>query len=86
MVKTEEFLLNRYKGDTAARDKTQAGIPGLLTADNVAAEIVHMLGLPAHVNADLVILKSLAQAAPHKVIRQPLQVKTTDRESTPPPQ
>jgi NADP-dependent 3-hydroxy acid dehydrogenase YdfG len=74
MVKTEEFLLNRYKGDTAARDAMHEGVPGLLTASDVANEIAHVLALPAHVNVDLLVVKPLAQAAPHKLIRKPLRV------------
>ena len=36
---------------------------------------MHAVELPGHVNLDLITIKPVAQAAPHKVIRGPLAVK-----------
>lgn len=69
MVRTEEFSLVRYRGDQAAADRVYAGVPGPLTAEDVAECIVFAATRPAHVNVDLLVVKPLAQAAPHKVHR-----------------
>jgi NADP-dependent 3-hydroxy acid dehydrogenase YdfG len=69
MVHTEEFSLVRYRGDQAAADRVYAGVPHPLTADDVADVIAFAVTRPAHVNIDLLVLKPLAQAAPHKVHR-----------------
>jgi NADP-dependent 3-hydroxy acid dehydrogenase YdfG len=71
MVHTEEFSLVRYRGDQAAADKVYAGVPDPLTADDVADCIAFVVTRPAHVNVDLLVVKPLAQAAPHKVVRRP---------------
>lgn len=68
MVKTEEFSLNRL-GDAAAADKVYAGVEKPLTAEDVAEVMAFALNLPHHVNLDQVVLRPLAQAAQHKVIR-----------------
>lgn len=75
MVKTDEFSLVRFGGDQARADAVYENVPDPLSADDVAATIVHMIELPAHVNLDLVTIKPVAQAAPHKVIRGPLTPK-----------
>jgi hypothetical protein len=36
---------------------------------------VHAMELPGHVNLDLITIKPVAQAAPHKVIRGRLEPK-----------
>lgn len=69
MVKTDEFSLVRFGGDKSKADAVYDNVPDPLSADDVAEAIVHALELPAHVNVDLITLKPLAQAAPHKVIR-----------------
>lgn len=71
MVHTEEFSLVRYRGDQAAADRVYAGVPAPLTADDVADCIAFAVTRPAHVNIDLLVVKPLAQAAPHKVHRVP---------------
>jgi hypothetical protein len=57
------------------------GVPGPLSAEDVAEAIVHAVELPPHVNVDLLTLKPVAQAAPHKLTRKPLVVREelTDR-------
>jgi NADP-dependent 3-hydroxy acid dehydrogenase YdfG len=69
MVQTEEFSLVRYRGDQAAADRVYAGVPNPLTAEDVADCIAFAVTRPAHVNIDLLVVKPLAQAAPHKVHR-----------------
>jgi NADP-dependent 3-hydroxy acid dehydrogenase YdfG len=71
MVHTEEFSLVRLRGDQAAADKVYAGVENPLTADDVADCIAFAVTRPAHVNIDLLVVKPLAQAAPHKVARRP---------------
>ncbi len=72
MVKTEEFGLVRFAGDRARADAVYEGVAHPLTAEDVADTIVHAVGLPGHVNLDLITIKPVAQAAPHKVVREPL--------------
>ncbi|MBD8659188.1 SDR family oxidoreductase [Frigoribacterium sp. CFBP 8754] len=75
MVQTEEFSLVRFGGDLARADAVYADVPGPLTADDVAESIVHAMELPGHVNLDLVTVKPVAQAAPHRVARGALAVR-----------
>ncbi len=70
MVRTEEFSLVRYRGDQAAADKVYAGVDAPLTAEDVADCIAFAVTRPAHVNIDLLVVKPIAQAAPHKVARR----------------
>ncbi len=70
MVRTDEFSLVRLRGDQAAADKVYAGVDEPLTADDVADCIAWVATRPAHVNIDLLVVKPLAQAAPHKVDRR----------------
>jgi NADP-dependent 3-hydroxy acid dehydrogenase YdfG len=69
MVKTPEFSLVRVGGDRARADAVYENVPDPLYADDIAEAIVHSLELPPFVNLDLVTIKPVAQAAPHKVIR-----------------
>ncbi len=71
MVKTD-FSLVRFKGDSERADAVYAGVEDPLVAGDIAEAIVHAAELPGHVNLDLVTIKPVAQAAPHKVIRGPL--------------
>jgi NADP-dependent 3-hydroxy acid dehydrogenase YdfG len=72
MVKTDEFALVRFGGDKARADAVYDNVPNPLYAEDIAEAIVHALELPFYVNLDLVTIKPVAQAAPHKVIRGPL--------------
>ncbi len=76
MVKTDEFSLVRFAGDRARADAVYDNVTEPLSADDVAEAIVHSIELPGHVNLDLVTIKPVAQAAPHKVIRRPLTPKS----------
>jgi NADP-dependent 3-hydroxy acid dehydrogenase YdfG len=71
MVRTEEFSINRFEGDRDRADAVYAGVAEPLTADDVAAAVVWTLTLPHHMNVDLMVLRPVAQAAQHKVIRRP---------------
>lgn len=75
MVKTDEFSLVRFGGDRARADAVYADVPEPLVAEDIAEAIVHAIELPGHVNLDLVTIKPVAQAAPHKVIRGSLAPK-----------
>jgi NADP-dependent 3-hydroxy acid dehydrogenase YdfG len=73
MVKTD-FSLVRFGGDRERADAVYAAVPEPLVADDIAEAIVHAVELPGHVNLDLVTIKPVAQAAPHKVAKGPLHV------------
>jgi len=70
MVRTDEFALNRYRGDAARAAAVYAGVAEPLTADDVADSIVWAITRPPHVNVDLMVLRPRAQAAQHKVYRE----------------
>jgi len=76
MVKTEEFALVRFGGDATKADSVYDNVPDPLIADDVAETIVHAIELPPHVNLDLITVKPVAQAAPHKMIRGELKVRS----------
>lgn len=75
MVKTDEFTLKRLGGNQVRADAVYAGVDNPLTAEDIAEVIVLSVELPGHVNLDLVTVKPVAQAAPHKVARVPLKPK-----------
>ncbi len=70
LVATEEFSLVRLRGDAAAAAKVYSGVDAPLTAEDIADCIAFAVTRPAHVNVDLLVVKPLAQAAPHKVARR----------------
>ncbi len=69
MVQTEEFGLVRYDGDTDRRDAVYAGVPGPLTADDVADAVTWVATRPSHVNIDQLTIRPRAQATQDKVHR-----------------
>jgi len=75
MVKTDEFSLVRFDGDAAKAAAVYDNVPDPLYAEDIAEAIVHALELPPFVNIDLVTIKPVAQAAPHKVIRGDLTTR-----------
>jgi NADP-dependent 3-hydroxy acid dehydrogenase YdfG len=75
MVQTPEFSLNRFGGDQAAADKVYQDVQEPLTETDVALVVVTMLELPKHINLDLVVMRPVAQAAQHKLVRGPLTPK-----------
>ncbi|MEV6865710.1 SDR family NAD(P)-dependent oxidoreductase [Streptosporangium subroseum] len=69
MVHTEEFSLNRFRGDSAAADRVYQGVPDPLSADDVADAISWCVTRPAHVNIDRLVIRPRAQAAQYKIHR-----------------
>ncbi|SDI36477.1 NADP-dependent 3-hydroxy acid dehydrogenase YdfG [Sinosporangium album] len=69
MVETEEFSLVRFRGDAEAAAKVYEGVPGPLTADDVADAIAWTVTRPAHVNIDRLVMRPRAQAAQYKIHR-----------------
>jgi NADP-dependent 3-hydroxy acid dehydrogenase YdfG len=76
MVKTDEFSLVRFGGDRAKADAVYDNVPNPLYAEDIAEAIVHAMELPFYVDLDLITIKPVAQAAPHKVIRGELKPRT----------
>ena len=70
MVRTEEFALNRT-GSQEAADAVYRGVREPLVAEDVADCIAWALTRPHHVNVDLLVVRPRAQAAQHRVHREP---------------
>jgi NADP-dependent 3-hydroxy acid dehydrogenase YdfG len=71
MVKTDEFALNRYRGDASKAAVVYAGVAEPLTDEDIADAIAWTVTRPSHVNIDLMVMRPRAQAAQHKVHREP---------------
>lgn len=71
MVRTDEFALVRFDGDQEKADAVYAGVAEPLTAEDIADAITWMATRPPHVNVDELVIRPRAQAAQHKVHRQP---------------
>ena len=71
MVRTDEFAVKRYRGDADKAAAVYAGVAEPLTADDIADTVAWAVTRPPHVNVDLLVLRPRAQAAQHKVYRQP---------------
>lgn len=69
LVATEEFSLSRFDGDQARADAVYEGVKDPLVGDDIADAIVWTVTRPAHVNIDQLVIKPIAQAAAHKLIR-----------------
>jgi NADP-dependent 3-hydroxy acid dehydrogenase YdfG len=69
LVQTEEFALNRL-GDPAAASKVYQGVEKPLTAEDVADVVRYAVCAPHHVNLDQIVIRPVAQAATHKLIRK----------------
>ena len=72
MVHTEGFSLTRFHGDLARADSVYAEVDRPLVAEDVAECIAFCIRLPQHVNVDRLVVKPVAQAAPHKLHRGPI--------------
>lgn len=68
MVHTEEFTLNRFRGDQERADEVYKGIDPLM-AEDVADAIAWAIHRPHHVNVDLMILRPREQAGSSKTVR-----------------
>lgn len=71
LVYTDEFSLNRYRGDADKAAAVYAGVAAPLTAEDVADTVAWTVTRPPHVNVDLLVLRPRAQAAQHKLHREP---------------
>ena len=69
MVRTEEFTVNRMRGDSAAAAVPYRGVAQPLVAEDIADCVAWVVTRPPHVDIDLIVVKPLAQAAAHKVHR-----------------
>ncbi len=69
MVRTDEFSLVRFGGDTEKADAVYAGVPDPLVAEDIADAIAWVATRPSHVNVDELVIRPRAQAAQHKVHR-----------------
>ncbi|CAM8625110.1 COG4221 Short-chain alcohol dehydrogenase of unknown specificity [Candidatus Planktophila versatilis] len=72
MVKTDEFAVQRFSGDTEKAAKVYEGVTRPLVAEDVAEAIRWSVMLPTHFNVDSLVIRPLAQAQSHKVYRKPL--------------
>ncbi|MDX3226644.1 SDR family NAD(P)-dependent oxidoreductase [Streptomyces sp. ME19-01-6] len=70
MVRTDEFALNRFRGDEDKAAAVYEGVAEPLTADDVADTVEWAVTRPSHVNIDLMVIRPRAQAAQHKVHRE----------------
>jgi NADP-dependent 3-hydroxy acid dehydrogenase YdfG len=70
MVRTEEFTLNRLGGDADRADAVYAGVDEPLVAEDIADCIAWCATRPQHVNVDRLVVRPIAQAAQHKVVRK----------------
>lgn len=69
LVRTEEFALNRL-GDATAAANVYAGVEKPLTPEDVADVVKYAVSVPHHINLDEIIIRPVAQAATHKLIRK----------------
>jgi NADP-dependent 3-hydroxy acid dehydrogenase YdfG len=72
MVQTDEFALNRYRGDSEKAAAVYADVDRPLVAEDIADCVAWTVSLPPHVNVDRMIVRPLAQAAQHKLHRGPI--------------
>lgn len=72
MVWTDGFSLTRFYGDQARADAVYAGVDRPLVAEDVAECIAFCVRVPQHVNIDRLVVKPVAQAAPSKLHRGPI--------------
>ncbi|MDT4994687.1 MAG: hypothetical protein QOH97_4579, partial [Actinoplanes sp.] len=70
MVRTEEFSRNRL-GDQDKADAIYQGVREPLVAEDIADCVAWVATRPQHVNIDRLVVRPIAQAAQHKVAREP---------------
>lgn len=78
MVQTEEFALNRFRGDAARAAMVYENVDHPLTAVDIAECVAFAVTLPQHVNVDQLVVRPLAQAAQHKTFRGRLFTPTSN--------
>lgn len=72
MMATEECALVRFEGDAERARAVYDGVGNPLTAMDIVDVIAYTLAVPAHVNIDRVVIRPVARAAAHELIRGPL--------------
>lgn len=78
LVHTEEFTLNRVRGDRDQAARPYGDVTPL-TADEVAHVLVGAFEQPPHVNQDLIVLRPVAQSSVFHTHRGPLNVRDADQ-------
>lgn len=71
---TEEFTLNRLRGDAEAAAKPYENVIPL-TPEDVARVLVGAFEQPPHVNQDLIVIRPVAQSSVFHTHRGPLVPK-----------
>lgn len=71
MVRTEGFALTRFHGDQEKAAAVYAGVAEPLTSEDIADTVTWAVTRPSHVNVDLLVVRPRAQAAQHRVHREP---------------
>ncbi len=74
LVHTEEFTLNRLRGDAVGARKPYENVTPL-TPEDVAEVLVAAFQLPPHVNQDLIVLRPVAQSSVFHTHRGPLETR-----------
>jgi len=74
LVHTEEFTLNRLRGDAAAAGRPYENVTPL-APEEVAQVLVGAFEQPPHVNQDLIVLRPLAQSSVFHTHRGPLEAR-----------
>jgi NADP-dependent 3-hydroxy acid dehydrogenase YdfG len=69
MVRTEEFLMHRFRGDKDRYEAVYDGVDKPLVAGDIADCVAWIATRPAHVDIDMLMVRPVAQAAQHKVHR-----------------
>ena len=64
MVRTDEFAVNRFRGDADKAAAVYAGVAEPLTADDVADTVAWAVTRPPHVNMDLLVLRPAGPGRP----------------------
>lgn len=74
LVHTEEFTLNRLRGDAEAAKRPYENVTPL-TADDVARVLVDAFEQPPHVSQHVIVLHPVAQSSVFHMHRGPLEAK-----------
>lgn len=74
LVHTEEFTLNRLRGDAEGAARVYSDVTPLTAAD-VASVLVAAFEQPPHVNQDLIVLRPVAQSSVFHTHRGPLETR-----------
>lgn len=75
MVHTQEFALNRFRGDAERVKRVYEHVDRPLSAEDIARVVVSIAELPVHVNVDEIVVRPVAQRAHHALYRGSLDWK-----------